>query len=113
MKKYFPSLVWMIVIFFLSSRSTTGIFSDDQFSRLIIFKSLHLIEYAILSFFLFLANRKVGRTVTIAYLYAISDELHQFLVPGRTCQLTDTFFDLIGIVIGLFIAKKATRLFHF
>jgi len=113
MKKYLPSLAWMMVIFFLSSRSTTGIFSDDQFFRLIIFKSLHLIEYAILSSLLFLASRKIDRTVAITYLYAITDELHQFFVPGRTCQFSDTIFDLIGIIIGLFVVKKVIRLFHF
>ncbi len=35
-------------------------------------------------------------TVIICFLYAISDELHQYFVPGRACRLLDIFIDTSG-----------------
>ncbi len=33
-------------------------------------------------------------------LYALSDELHQYFVPGRSCELRDVLIDFCGAVIG-------------
>ena len=37
-------------------------------------------------------------------LFAISDEIHQFFVPGRGCEVTDMIIDSIGGFIGVFMA---------
>jgi VanZ family protein len=39
----------------------------------------------------------------ISELYALSDEIHQLFVPGRTFQLMDLALDLLGGVIGLMV----------
>ena len=39
-------------------------------------------------------------SIIICILYAISDEIHQSFVFGRTGQFTDVLIDSIGIVIG-------------
>ena len=36
----------------------------------------------------------------IAVLYAISDELHQYFVPGRSCELRDVLIDSAGALTG-------------
>lgn len=95
----------MSVIFYFSSRSTTGI-GTNQTDRFIILKSFHLIEYAILAFLLLFAIYKNKLAIFIAYLYAISDEIHQYFIPGRTGLFRDTLIDLIGILIGIFIFNK-------
>lgn len=38
-------------------------------------------------------------------LYAISDEIHQYFVPGRSCELRDMLIDISGAVIALIILK--------
>lgn len=47
--------------------------------------------------------------ICICLIYAISDELHQGLVPGRAPQITDVFIDfsgsLFGSVAGIVIYK--------
>lgn len=103
--KFIPVIIWMSVIFYFSSRSTTGI-GTNQTDRFIILKSFHLIEYAILAFLLLFAIYKNKLAIFIAYLYAISDEIHQYFVPGRTGLFRDTLIDLIGILIGIFIFNK-------
>ena len=96
----------MLVIFYFSSRQTTGIGGTDETNRFLILKSFHLIEYAFLAFLLSFAILKKKWAVLIAYLYAVSDEFHQSFVPGRTARFRDTMIDLIGILIGILIFNK-------
>jgi VanZ family protein len=103
--KFIPSIIWMSVIFYFSSRSTTGI-GTNEIDRFLILKSFHLIEYAILVILLLFAISKNKSAVFIAYLYAIFDEIHQSFIPGRTGRFRDTLIDLIGILIGFFIFNK-------
>jgi VanZ family protein len=92
----------MSVIFYFSSQSTAGI-GHTQISRILILKTFHLIEYATLAVLLFFAYKKYKYAIITAYLYAISDELHQSFIPGRSCKFTDTLIDLTGIIIGIII----------
>lgn len=39
----------------------------------------------------------------ICVLYAVSDEIHQYFVPGRSCELRDVLIDSCGILTGLAI----------
>lgn len=111
-----PALIWMSFIFYLSSLSTTGV-SGTQSQRFLILKTFHLIEYSVLFLLLRFALGKTAPAIFLSYLFALSDELHQSLVPGREGKFTDTLIDLIGIVIGLFFLKvlaqtKFFRKFH-
>lgn len=79
-------------------------------------KCAHLTEYAVLGVLLSLTipsyiadsdPRKVSRWVTavlplfIGFLYAVSDEIHQLSVPGRSGQLRDVLIDSTGTLIGI------------
>lgn len=96
----------MGIIFYFSSQQTTGVGGDFYWTRFAVLKTFHLIEYAILAIFLFFAIKKYQLTILFSYLYGISDEIHQYFVPGRTSRFRDTLFDFAGILIGLFILKK-------
>ena len=39
----------------------------------------------------------------ISVLYAVSDEIHQLFVPGRSCELRDVFIDSLGVLTALII----------
>jgi len=113
MKQYFrfiPAILWMMVIYYFSSRNTSGvpIVHDLQFY---FFKSLHLIEYSILGFLLFFAFVNFKISLVIGYIYAITDEIHQLFVVGRSGKFTDTLFDIAGILIGLYIYKYIQKKF--
>ena len=32
--------------------------------------------------------------------YAMTDEIHQLFVPGRSCQVTDVLIDSAGVLFG-------------
>lgn len=105
MKRFLPALIWMAIIFFFSSRPTVGFVADQPLLRFYLLKSFHLIEYAILAIFLFYGYQKFRFSIISAYLYAISDEIHQYFIPGRSSRFTDTLIDLGGILIGSLLLK--------
>ena len=107
--RFLPAIIWMAIIFYFSSRQTTGIGGDSYWLRFAILKTFHLIEYGILAVLLFFAIQKYNWSILIAYLYGLSDEFHQRFTPGRTSRLRDTLFDLAGILIGLFIFHQLQK----
>lgn len=67
----------------------------------------HFSEYALLGALSFLHfSRYIDRykyiiSFIFASLYSITDEIHQYFVPGRTCQLEDIITDSVGALCGL------------
>lgn len=73
----------------------------------------HLCEYAVLALLLWRALHatktnlppwswpKVGGTLLIVFIYAITDEFHQIFVPTRTPHVTDVLIDICGGAIAL------------
>ena len=48
-------------------------------------------------------NKKVYISIIICILYAISDEIHQIFVPGRSCQIFDMIVDCLGSITGIYL----------
>lgn len=90
----------MLVIFYFSSRSTTGI-GGAGLERFVLFKTLHLIEYAVLGILVIYPLHQVIPSVLVSYMYAITDEIHQNFTPGRGPKFSDTLIDLVGITLGI------------
>jgi VanZ family protein len=109
--RWIPSLVWMTVIFYFSSQSTSGVISNDPTVRFYVFKSFHLIEYAVLGFLLMYASKKIKIALPLAYLFACTDEVHQYFTYIRTSKFSDTLIDLMGIVVGLLCYKIVKKIF--
>src|SRR5207237_4449894 len=123
---WLPAFTWAAMIWTLS----TAWFSSERTSALIlpvlatIFpgrsptelraihavlrKLAHFAEYVVLSILLYRALRGGRRwnvraaafAVLIAGLYAVSDELHQWFVPGRTAATMDCLIDVSGALAG-------------
>lgn len=113
LKYHLPPLLWMVIIFIMSSKtrvSITHTFTVD----FLIFKSLHMIEYAILYFLLFRSFYRFEKTkkkaiyisLVVSILYAVSDELHQTFVPTREGHIRDILFDSAGASICMTLIKK-------
>ncbi len=129
--RYFtPALLWMILIFYMSSQvgNDSAGMSDMIVSFIqslihdittvevsintlsfIIRKSAHVIEYMILTFFFLYAfyknkyNKYLLYSASLSVLYAMSDELHQTFIPGRSGTAVDVGIDTIGVVLALLI----------
>ncbi|OGK21236.1 hypothetical protein A3C23_01855 [Candidatus Roizmanbacteria bacterium RIFCSPHIGHO2_02_FULL_37_13b] len=119
---WLPASLWMALIFILSSRPKIGIMQNTGLD-FIIFKSLHVIEYAILFFLIFRALHKTSHisvkkqfiaSFLIAFFYAVSDEFHQTFVPSREGRIRDIFIDSIGISLSFaFIKGKLDLIFKY
>lgn len=48
-------------------------------------------------------KRKKLMSLGICLLYAISDEVHQLFVPGRSGQISDVFVDFTGSILGVLL----------
>jgi VanZ family protein len=125
---WLPVIIWMVVIFWMS----TGTFSSEQTSRFIvpllhflfprlapqdvdlihglIRKSGHVAEYFVLGLLLYRAFRATssriwrlqwaGFALIVVTLFAASDELHQSFVASRTPSLVDVGIDLVGGILS-------------
>ncbi len=106
-----PVVVWMAVIFVLSSRSTLPTFPfivPDKVAK----KGGHVVEYAILAGLVWHALRQTTQTkhpavwsFVITVLYAVSDEWHQTYVLGRNGRLLDVLIDSIGALTSLTVLE--------
>ena len=85
----------MTVIFFFSSRHSVSV-SPEYWLNFLFFKTLHLIEYAVLFTLLSRATQSHLKAFIVTVLYAMTDELHQQFVPSREGKPRDVIIDAIG-----------------
>lgn len=106
--RWITTLAYAGVIFYLSSRAWNGTSLFPHADKL-----LHLLVYAGLGALCVWALEGTslrGRAqifplaAAMAFLYGVTDEMHQMLVPGREASLADLIFDGIGAAAGARIA---------
>ena len=54
--------------------------------------------------------RQAAPAVT-GLVYAVSDEIHQLFVPGRSCEFTDVLIDFAGCLLGICITRLSAGAF--
>ena len=77
-------------------------------------KVIHIVEYGILGVLWFRAisltweksQKVVIIAFTITFFYGISDEFHQYFVPGRNADVFDAIADAIGAWLGIWLYKR-------
>ncbi|HPI38806.1 MAG TPA: VanZ family protein [Ignavibacteriaceae bacterium] len=106
---YSPLFIYWIILFIATSLPTVSIPSFD-----ISDKVQHWGAYLVLTvlFNLTISFQNKSEllkkyhyifTVIIVTIYAAFDEIHQYFIPGRSCELLDFFADVLGLISGLFI----------
>ncbi len=115
-------LIWMGIIFYFSSRVRVAV-SDTYAWNFLFFKSLHVIEYAVLTLLVYrgvffswprLSHiRLLLIVVLMALVYAISDEFHQTFVSTREGSIRDIGIDLIGITLAIGYTKLYWQSFKY
>lgn len=71
----------------------------------------YLVGGVLLYFMYFYLNKLINNglvyikvySVITGSLYAISDELHQYFVPGRSGEIKDVLLDSSGVITGVFL----------
>ncbi|MED4014497.1 VanZ family protein [Sutcliffiella cohnii] len=93
---------------------------DKEFFHTFIRKNAHFFAYFILGVLSLHAFRRSGvvgmKAGTFALLlsvvYAISDEVHQLFVPGRSGEVRDVLIDSAGAFIGIVIYYCLSKLYN-
>lgn len=104
-----------IVVRFLAG--ITGL--EEGLVSFVVRKGAHFLEYLVLGISLFWTVRdlrmRYGRVPdgpagmailapwAVGALYAVTDEVHQYFVPGRSCELRDVLIDACGVAAGVAI----------
>lgn len=125
--------IWMGLIFVFSAQdaavsqgqsdvlaallgSATG--SDDQgLLSFVTRKAAHIFLYLVLGLLVYAAVRTHGLpkgkgalvSVLIALGYAVTDELHQLSIPGRSGELRDVLIDTVAAAIGIALYVAVDR----
>ena len=80
-------------------------------------KSAHFIGYMILGILasgLILYYGNINKKYLLAFLicviYAISDEIHQLFVPGRSGQVRDVLIDSAGSLLGIILVMAFVKI---
>jgi VanZ family protein len=116
---YLPLIFYWIFLFTLTSlpsQSIPAVGVNDKVE--------HLLAYFGLSFLLYLAllvqkksivlkDNALLFTLLFVFMYGIFDEVHQLMVPGRSCELLDFLADMSGGVIGIILVKILIRISKF
>lgn len=77
-------------------------------SNVLVRKAAHMTEFGVLavctSYYLFICGLRGRRgmmySIFLSVAYAITDEIHQLFVPGRSGRVTDVLIDTIGCLLG-------------
>ena len=109
---WWPALVMMAIIFFFSSLPSKSVpdFGKFEFS---VKKGGHALGYLLLGR-AFLYGIRPGKiapwlALGLCILYAITDEIHQSFVPGRSPRVMDVGIDTLGTLLGLLPAMITLR----
>ena len=116
---WLPLITWISIIFIVSSIHGSkfqilpfNTITQVHIEELLSYRqaTFHTGEYCLLVILTYrLLRLKLNQPENFIYLlsfstsilYAISDEVHQYFVPGRFATLTDLIFDTLGIITGL------------
>ncbi len=93
----------------LSTASQSDIIETNT---VLVRKAAHFLEYFVLGALSYFALGTFKQLKKMQYfvlpfgfcvLYAISDEIHQYFVPGRACRAFDVFIDSLGAAVAMLL----------
>jgi len=134
---WLATLAWAAEIFYLSTPTFSGSFSQSLLTQLLdslhlsvspdildvldsmLRKFAHLTEYAIFGLLLYGSfgqkdgfrwrPRQASWCVVVACAYSLTDELHQVFSPGRHASLIDCGIDTTGAAIAMLLVYGGSR----
>jgi VanZ family protein len=115
--RWLPALLWAALIYVASDQSRLPQ-APNHLLDVLLKKSGHFAAYALLAMLVLQAlggpsggrtRRRFVLTWLLAVLYAITDEIHQSYVPGRTAAALDVVIDGAGALLGLSLRAALRR----
>ena len=106
-----PAVLYAALLFWASSRSRLpmpefGLGFEDKLAHFAAFAILSVLVYIALTKPTRIARNPHAWATGLASLYALSDELHQRMVPGRTFEWSDLLADMAGIIAAQWLLSR-------
>ena len=112
---WFPPILLMGFIFYLSSRSSFAV-AENYWLNFFVFKTLHLCEYALLFVLWFRAfnydakhneeKKRFWGAFLLSFVWAVLDEVHQLFVPTRQGTIRDILIDSMGMLFAFYLIRR-------
>ena len=48
-------------------------------------------------------RKKIFVSIIIGFIYAVTDEFHQFFIEGRSASIKDVAIDTLGVITGVVV----------
>jgi VanZ family protein len=109
------------ICFYFSAQENIELPDISNFDKL-----AHLVAYfiyglslqvAFIAFFINSKKIKTNKNIAIlvavmGFLFALSDEIHQYFVPGRSADIFDLLVDFAGILMSLFLIGTVRKIMN-
>lgn len=101
--KKFIAILYCGLIIFLSHQSTIPM---PPVAVQFIDKFYHFLEFGLCAVLIYSAwSYKNKRILVGLIIFALSDEIHQYFIQGRSCSIFDFIADIIAILTVYFILR--------
>ena len=116
---YLPLIFYWILLFTLTTlptQSMPAVGVNDKLEHTLAYFGLSFLLYLTLLFqkkSVMLKKYAMLFTLLIVLFYGVLDEVHQLLIPGRSCELLDFLADMLGGVLGIVVIKILIHVYKF
>jgi VanZ family protein len=116
---YTPLVIyWVILLILTSLPSGMAVTVDvsDKVNHFGAYGLLSVLLFLTMNFqmkYPFLKKNANWLTVLMASSYGVLDELHQMLVPGRSCEFLDWLADFSGSLLGVLIIQLLLKKYYY
>ncbi|MBF0491594.1 MAG: VanZ family protein [Deltaproteobacteria bacterium] len=94
-----PILLYCLLIFSLSAKPSLHV-SHDKIAHILAFGGMGFLFFRCFRNYNFSFREAYAFAMLLTILYGIGDEVHQFYVPGRSCDVFDVLADSVGAFLG-------------
>ncbi len=110
-----PAIILTIVLFILSNVEYSIV---PELSLTFVDKIAHFIAFFVYTVFVIIAiapyasskRKLIKLSIAWSAFYGVFDEVHQYYVPGRDCNIYDWFADLAGVILAIVLLKHILKL---
>ena len=78
-------------------------YSTREYLAFFVRKAAHFTVFLLLGLCVRPNMKKGWHAALFCLLYAVTDEIHQHFVPGRSCEMRDVGIDAAGALCGIFL----------
>jgi VanZ family protein len=118
---HLPAIMFAVVIFILSSipklnPPNLGFKVQDKFYHFVFYGAFGFLvarSFSFLKFSQVFPKKYLFYAILFSVAYGLSDEIHQYYVPGRQCSFGDFLADSIGAIAGIMVYHYCHHLRRF